>query len=89
MEVFVVARVYTAFVNLGYSLVAYVIMLVVFQVTPKLSMLFFPVVIILLLIFALGISFFLSTAYVFFGDIKHLYSVLLTLWMYCSALFIR
>ena len=87
MEVFVVARVYTAFVNLGYSLVAYVIMLVVFQVTPKLSMLFFPVVIILLLIFALGISFFLSTAYVFFGDIKHLYSVLLTLWMYCSALF--
>lgn len=87
MEVFVVARVYTAFVNLGYSLVAYVIMLVVFQVTPKLSMLFFPVVIILLLIFSLGISFLLSTAYVFFGDIKHLYSVLLTLWMYCSALF--
>ena len=23
----------------------------------------------------------------FFGDVKHLYSVLLTLWMYCSALF--
>ena len=28
-----------------------------------------------------------SVAYVFFGDVKHLYSVLLTLWMYCSALF--
>lgn len=29
----------------------------------------------------------LSVAYVFFGDVKHLYSVLLTLWMYCSAIF--
>ena len=29
----------------------------------------------------------LATAYVFFGDVKHLYTVLLTLWMYCSAIF--
>ena len=87
MEIFVLARVYTALVNLGYSLIAYVIMLIVFRVTPKLTMLFAPVIVLFLLIFALGISFVLSTAYVFFGDVKHLYSVLLTLWMYCSALF--
>lgn len=87
MEVFVLARVYTALVNLGYSLIAYVIMLAVFRITPSWAMLFFPVIVLLLLIFSLGISFMLSSAYVFFGDIKHLYSVLLTLWMYCSALF--
>lgn len=29
----------------------------------------------------------LAAAYVFFGDVKHLYSVILTLWMYCSAIF--
>ena len=28
-----------------------------------------------------------QVAYVFFGDVKHLYTVALTLWMYCSAIF--
>lgn len=87
MEIFVLARVYTALVNLGYSLVAYLVMLVIFGVRPNWSMLFSPFIILFLLVFSLGISFVLATAYVFFGDVKHLYSVLLTLWMYCSAIF--
>lgn len=87
MEIFVLARVYTALVNLGYSLIAYVVMLLVFGIKPNLMMLFSPVIILFMLIFALGVSFVLSSAYVFFGDVKHLYSVLLTLWMYCSAIF--
>lgn len=87
MDLFILTRVYTALINLGYSLVAYVLMLVVFQVTPKWTMLFSPVVIFCLIVFSLGISYMLATAYVFFGDIKHLYSVVLTLWMYCSAIF--
>lgn len=87
MEIFVLARVYTALVNLGYSFIAYVVMLIAFGITPKWTMLFTPVIILFLLLFSLGISFILSTAYVFFGDVKHLYGVLLTLWMYCSAIF--
>ncbi len=87
MEIFILARVYTALVNLGYSIVAYIVMLVVFGVKPDWTMLFSPVIILFLLIFSLGISFVLAMAYVFFGDVKHLYSVLLTLWMYCSAIF--
>lgn len=87
MEIFVLARVYTALVNLGYSVIAYVVMLIVFQIKPNWMMLFSPVIILFLLLFSLGIAFVLSTAYVFFGDVKHLYSVLLTVWMYCSALF--
>lgn len=87
MEVFILARVYTALVNFGYSLVAYVVMLLVFHITPKWTMLLFPVIILFLFLFALGIAYILATAYVFFGDVQHLYSVLLTLWMYCSAIF--
>ena len=87
MQIFVLARVYTALVNLEYSLVAYVVMLFVFQVNLKVTMLFIPFIIIFLLLFSLGISYMVATAYVFFGDIKHLYSVFLTLLMYCSALF--
>ena len=87
MELFVFARVYTAFVQLGYSFMAYAIMLIVFQIPPKWSMLIAPFLILCLFGFALGISYLLSAAYLFFGDIKHLYSVALTLWMYCSAIF--
>ncbi len=87
MEIFVLARVYTALVNLGYSLVAFAVMLVVFGVRPSWAMLFAPVIVLFLLLFSLGMGYILATAYVFFGDVKHLYSVFLTLWMYCSAIF--
>ena len=87
MDLFIVTRVYTALINLGYSLMAYALMLVVFQVTPKWTMFIAPFIILCLIAFSLGISYILATAYVFFGDIKHLYSVVLTLWMYCSAIF--
>lgn len=87
MEIFVIARVYTALVNLGYSLIAYIVMLIVFRIQIRVTVLLFPVIILFILMFSLGVSFVLSTAYVFFGDVKHLYSVILTLWMYCSAIF--
>lgn len=87
MELFVLTRVYTALINLGYSLVAYAIMLAVFRIPLHWSMLFSLVVIAFLFLFTLGVSDVLAAAYVFFGDVKHLYSVLLTLWMYCSAIF--
>ena len=38
-------------------------------------------------IFSLGISYFLSALFVFFRDIKHIYSVILTLWTYLTPLF--
>ena len=61
--------------------------LIVFRITPKWTMLFSPVIFVFLILFSLGLSYILATAYVFFGDVKHLYSVVLTLWMYCSAIF--
>lgn len=87
MQVFIIARVYTALTNLGYSLVAYVIMLVVFRIVPGVTIVFYPVIILLVLMFSLGLSLILATAYVFFGDVKHLYSIITTVWMYLSALF--
>ncbi len=87
MDLLILTRVYTAAVNLLYSLAAYAVMLAVFRVTPALTALLAPVILLLLLLFSLGISYILSTAYVFFGDVRHLYSVFLTLWMYCSAIF--
>ena len=87
MELFLLTRVYTALINLGYSLAAYAVMLAVFGVMPQWPALISPLIIFCLFLFSLGISYILAVAYVFFGDIKHLYAVVLTLWMYCSAIF--
>lgn len=87
MQVFTLSRVYTAFVNFGYSFAVYILFLFIFKVQLNVSMIVIVPIILLTLLFAVGMSFFLSTAYVFFGDIKHLYGILLTLWMYCSAIF--
>lgn len=87
MEVFIFSRVYTAFVNFLYSLIAFAVMLIFFRIQVTWTYLFFPVIVLCAVVFSLGVSYVLATAYVFFGDIKHLYSVFLTLLMYLSALF--
>ena len=87
MRIFVMSRVYTALVNLLYSLIPYIGILIFFKVSISWTIILYPVIIAFLLMFSLGFSYILSVAYVFFGDVKHLYSVLLTLWMYCSAIF--
>ncbi len=87
MQVFILSRAYTALVNFGYSLVAYVVFLIIFRIPITLNVLAIIPIVGLELLFTTGLSFLLSTVYVFFGDIKHLYGVFLSLWMFCSALF--
>jgi len=87
MQIFVLVKVYTALINLEYSLIGFCLMLFIFQIKFTWVMLFVPIIIILILFFSIGISYILATAYVFFGDVKHLYSVFLKLLLYCSAIF--
>lgn len=86
-QVFLLSRLYTAVVNFGYTFIAYVLMLVLFRIRPTPWMLLFPLDILLILMFTSGIGYILSVVYVFFADVKYLYGIILTLWMYLSALF--
>ena len=84
---FVLARIFTALTNFGYTCIAYVLMLVIFRIEPSWSMLLFPIPVLCCLLFSMGVGYFLSIIYVFFADIKYLNSVILTLWMYLCAIF--
>ena len=86
-QTFVIARVLTALSNFAYSFAAYVMMLVVFRIRPTWYMLLLPFPLALMILFSSGIAFGLSVIYVFFADIKYLYSVFLQLLLYVSALF--
>lgn len=86
-QTFVLARVYTALTNFGYTCIAYLLMLVIFRIELSWTIVLFIFPVIFTLLFSMGIGYLLSILYVFFGDIKHLYSVVLTLWMYLCAIF--
>jgi len=86
-QTFVLSRIYTALVNFGYTCIAYVLMLAVFQIKPNVTMLLFPLAVLFMLAVSIGVGYILSVIYVFFADVKYLYSVFLTLWMYVTALF--
>ncbi len=87
MSIFPLSKVCSALVNLGYSLLPYAVMLFVFGVKPNRYWLLFFLIVACAFLFSLGLGYFLSVLYVIFGDIKHLYSVMLTMWMYLSAIF--
>ena len=86
-QIFPLSRILTSVVNFGYSLIAYVIIVVFFRISLSIHWLAFPIIVFLLLIFSTGFSYILTIMYTFMEDTKYLYSIVLTLWMYLSAIF--
>ena len=67
-------------------------MRVLFETVPILFSYQLPFLLLMLpafFLFELGIGFFLSIIYVFFRDIKHIYSIFLVLWMYMTPIFYK
>lgn len=87
MNTFPQSKTFSALVNLGFSLIPFIGVMIFFRVSVNFSVLFVIPVIFLLYFFTLGIGYILAVAYVFFADIKYLYTIFTTLLMYCSALF--
>jgi len=85
--IFPLSRSLSAFVNLLFSLVAIIIMMIITKVKVSFVLLLFPLPLIYILIFAVGVGLILSVLAVFFRDMLHLYSVLLTAWMYFTPIF--
>lgn len=86
-QIFPLSRILTSLVNFWYSLIAYVVIVVFFKIAPSASLLAFPAVVMMLLLFSTGLGYVLAIAYTFMPDVKYLYSILLQLWMYLSAIF--
>lgn len=86
-QIFPLSRILTSLVNFGYSMIAYVIIVAFFRIAPSPATLFFVVVVLLLLLFSIGLGYILAILYTLLEDVKYLYSILLTVWMFLSALF--
>ncbi|MDD4698732.1 MAG: ABC transporter permease [Oscillospiraceae bacterium] len=75
-----------AFVNMLFSLLAVIIMFIILRFVPSWTIVFSPFVFLYVLVFSLGVGFFLSAISIFFRDVIHLYSVFLTALMYMTPI---
>ena len=85
--VFPVQKILFALVNFAFSLIAVAIVMLWFRVVPTWHLIWLPVCLGLLMIFCIGIGLVLSAATVFFRDVIHLWSVVLTAWNYLTPVF--
>jgi len=84
---FPLSHVLSSLINLGFSLIALIVVVLALLFPISWTALMFFVMLPALVLFAAGIGFALAAMFVYFRDISHLYSVFMTLWMYASAIF--
>ncbi|WGE35428.1 ABC transporter permease [Actinobacillus genomosp. 1] len=85
--IFTVSKVGSSLVNLIFSLGALLLVMIITDAEFTLNLLFFPVIILQVLVFSLGLGLFLAAATVFFRDIQYLWGVFVSMWMYLTPLF--
>lgn len=76
-----------ALLNFVISLIAVAAVMIFFQIVPTINLLFLPLLLLLVFAFSLGLGLLLSALSVFFRDVMHLWSVVLTAWTYATPLF--
>ncbi len=85
--IFPMSRVFSSFVTMSFSLGAILIVMLVTRAPLHWQLLLFPLPLILLLLFAMGVSMVLSSLSVYFRDVTHLYGVVTLAWMYVTPVF--
>ena len=85
--VFPVQKVLFAGLNYLFSMIAVALVMVYYQWVPSVNAFFFPLLLLYLSVFCIGLAMLLSSLAVFFRDVIHLWGVILTAWTYATPLF--
>lgn len=84
--IFTVAKITSGFIDFVLSLGALLIVMLATGAKFTWWILLFPVVVIQLYIFNIGLGLFLSQAHVFFRDMQYIYNAITTAWMYATPI---
>ena len=85
--VFPIQKVLFALVNYGFSPIAVALVMLWFRVIPTWHLIWLPLGLLLLMVFCAGLGLLLSALTVFFRDVRHLWSVVITAWTYFTPIF--
>jgi len=83
---FAVSAIGTGVINLMFSLVPLIAIMLVIGRPIRWSIIFVPIAMILLATFALGIGLILSTLAIYFPDVAEMYQIILVAWMYATPI---
>ena len=84
-EIFPISAVVVSLVDFAVGSTVLIALMVYYQVAPTIVMLALPWVLLVHLMFTLGISLILAMANLFYRDVKYLFELILTVWMFLSA----
>ena len=85
--IFTISRVTSSLVTLLFSLGALIVVLLLTRTHVTWIALLFPLVILQEFVFCIGVGLFFAAASVYFRDMQHIWSVVLTAWMYLTPIF--
>lgn len=85
--IFTLAKITSGLIDLCFSLGALVIVIIATGAHFSWHALLFPLVILQLYIFCIGLGLFLAQTNVFFRDIQYIYNAVTTAWLYMSCIF--
>lgn len=85
--IFTLSKVGSSLVNLIFSVGALLLVMIFTNTTFSWNLLFFPIIILQVFLFSLGLGLWLSAITVFFRDIQYLWGVFVSMWMYLTPLF--
>ena len=85
--IFPVSRILSSLVNLGFSFVAFLLVVLITGAPFHWTILLVPIPVTLLFIFSLGVGMMLSSIAVFFRDMSYIYGVFITLLSFLTPIF--
>lgn len=85
--IFPTEKVLFALVNFVFSLIAVAGVMLWFHIMPSWTMLAAPLLVLYVVVFSLGVGLMLSALAVFFHDVVHFWSVIMTAWTYMTPIF--
>jgi len=81
---FAISATGTGLINLLLSLIPLLLVMLIIRVPIRWTIIFMPIPILFLAMFALGIGLLISTMAIYYADIAEMYQIFLTAWMYLS-----
>ena len=84
-EMFPFSTTLVSLLDFGVSLAVLVVLMAWYQVPPTVYLLYLPVVLAVHILFTLGMCLILAMANLFYRDVKYLFEILLTVWMFLSS----
>lgn len=85
--IFPLEKVLFHLLNFCFSLVAVLLVMIFFRIMPTANVLWLPLLMLYAVLFSAGLSMLLAAAAVYFRDVLHLWSVVITAWTYATPLF--